>query len=187
MTAISPSEFLRKYECAICLEPLLEAVTLTPCNHTFNQKCVQIIFNSKEIKCPECRGDVMDIVPDLQTRKAVRMRLKIIAADPDENKVTRQSVKESLKLFPIDEKDELPDDEDQIAINIPEVYRPNNKRCNLKRIAGVSTMSALLILGGIALIYQSYQKGNSNIHIVLFIPGICLTLMGIGVMRFATK
>lgn len=181
MTLSVTEEFLRNYECSICLEPLVEAVALEPCQHVFNQKCVELIFNSQEINCPECRHSVIDIIPDIEKRELIRSKLLVIAADQSEDEATRKTVIESLNHFKI----ALPSD---ISIEIPPVFIHGRKpKRSAARTACIVSISAILIIGGVGLLIYGSKNPDEKMQIAIMMSGGCITVIGSLILLAAKK
>ncbi|KAL6060348.1 Postreplication repair E3 ubiquitin-protein ligase RAD18 [Balamuthia mandrillaris] len=64
----------RQYECPICLDPYVAAVT-TSCGHTFCSPCLLELWNRggkrNQVRCPMCRSNVSMLIPSLTTRSEV--------------------------------------------------------------------------------------------------------------------
>jgi hypothetical protein len=46
-------------ECPVCLSTDdNDKIAIVPCGHVFGRRCVEGVFRSKNIKCPECRGNI---------------------------------------------------------------------------------------------------------------------------------
>jgi hypothetical protein len=167
VTAISAQEFLRKYECPICLEPLSEAVKFVPCNHLFNHECAQLILNLPTANCPTCRGKVTDTIPDLQTREIVSIKLQTVVADPDEN----EAVQESPAVI-----DDIP---------VPEVYI--KKKRSVARNAAIGTFVALTTLSEFGVITAACLSDNLELQKIAIISSMSLVIVVLFVFRYAKK
>ena len=46
-------------ECPVCLDTDdNDKIAIVPCGHVFGRRCVEGVFRSNNIKCPECRGNI---------------------------------------------------------------------------------------------------------------------------------
>ena len=70
--ALEPTSPRPEEDCPICLAPLEEACSRTPCNHVFHQKCLETYFIASRGdagspgargKCPICRGPIHAPLP----------------------------------------------------------------------------------------------------------------------------
>ena len=70
--ALEPASPRPEEDCPICLAPLEEACSRTPCNHVFHQKCLETYFIASRGdagspgargKCPICRGPIHAPLP----------------------------------------------------------------------------------------------------------------------------
>ena len=62
--------------CFVCLEVLLDPVTLPSCGHTLDRHCLERVYSTAQRACPMCRHPLPAVFPtiNLQMRTIVQRR-----------------------------------------------------------------------------------------------------------------